>query len=120
MDVCAVKLNLYPQASAVYEGFSEWACSSPVGLHLCAGGSAGNCHVCNRNHTEIIVLAYVSQRDAACRAPLCAYMHLRCTERQKRVIVGVQGHSGSSGVAGAASGKPNAFGGLHILPRWLG
>lgn len=115
-----MKLNLNPQASAVYERFSEWACSGPAGLHLCAGGSAGNWHVCNRNHTEIIVLAYVSQRDAACRAPLCAYMHLRCTEHQKRVIVEVQGHSGSSGEAGAASGKSNAFSGLHIqMHRWL-
>lgn len=116
----SVKLNLNPQASVVYERLSEWVRSSPAGLHLCAGGSASNWHVCNRNHTEIIVLAYVSQRDAACRAPLRAYMHLRCTEHQKRVIVGVQGHSGSSGKAGAVSRKSNAFSGLHILPRWLG
>lgn len=89
-----------------------------MGLHLCAGGSDGNWHVCNRNHTEIIVLAYVSQRDAACHAPLCAYMHLRCTEQQKGVIVGVQGHSGSSRMAGADGEKSNAFyTGLHVLPR---
>lgn len=58
-----------------------WVCASPAGLNLCAGGSVYNWHVCKRNHTEIIVLAYVSQRDTA------------FTERQKRVIVGVQGHS---------------------------
>lgn len=70
-----MKFNLNPQASAVYERFSEWACSGPAGLHLCAGGGVSNWHVCNRNHTEIIVPAYVSQRDAAWRALLCAYMH---------------------------------------------
>lgn len=100
-------------------GLSELAFYSPVGLHLCAGGSAGNWHVCNRSHTEIIVLAYVSQRDTACRASLCARMHLRCAEHQKRVIVGVQGHSGSSGEPGAAGRTSDAFRGLHILPRWL-
>lgn len=86
---------------------------------MCAGGSAGNWHVCIRNHTEIIVLAYVSQRDAACRAPLGAYMHLRRTEHRKRVIVRVQGHSGSSGEARATSGMSDAFSGLHMLPRWF-
>lgn len=48
----------------------------PAGLHLCAGGSDGDWYVCNRHHAEIIVLAYVSQRDTARGEPLCAYMHL--------------------------------------------
>lgn len=56
--------------------FQSGCAASPAGLHICAGGSAGNWPVCNRNHTEIIVRAYVSQRDAACHAPLCAYMYL--------------------------------------------
>lgn len=99
---------------------SEWVCSGPVGLHLCAGGSAGNWHVCNRNHTEIIGPAYVSQRDAECRATLCAYMRLRCTRRQKRVIVRVQGHSGSSGEADVTSRKSDAFSGTHAAQMaWL-
>lgn len=51
-----------------FKRFSEWVGFGPAGFHLCAGGSVGNWHVCNRNHTEIIVLAYVSQHDAACRA----------------------------------------------------
>lgn len=77
----------------------------------------GNWHVCNRNHTEIIVLVlvgYVSRRDSACCPPLYAYVHLRCTEPQNRVIVWVQGHSGSSREACVASGNSNVFCGLYI------
>lgn len=75
-------------------------CSSPGGIHFCAGGCSGNWHVCNGNHTEIIVLAYVSQHDAARCVPLSGCMHLQCTKRQKRIIVRDQGHSGNSGEAG--------------------
>lgn len=42
-----------------------------------------------------------------------------CAERQRRVIVGAQGHSVSSGEASMASGKSDVFSGLHTLPRWL-
>lgn len=84
-----------------YKRFLEWVFSSPVGFNLCAGGSVCNWHVCKRNHTAVIVLAYVSQRDAA------------FTECQKRVIVRVQGHSRSSRDATEASRKSNVFSCLY-------
>lgn len=61
--------------------FSAWACSAPAGLHLCAGGSATNGHVCSRNHTEIIFLAYVSGCMSCIALCLHAFVMNRVSEK---------------------------------------